>query len=80
MDGWTSASSLGVQTWKLQKGQHLAALTVRKVSAGIELVLTVDGQLERSKLYRAEDQRELATELADALEQTRRSFETKGWA
>ena len=42
---------------------------------GAELVPNVDGQLRRTRLYRAHAQAELSGAIAD----TRATFEAKGW-
>ena len=42
---------------------------------GAEIVLTVDGELRRTRLYRAHEQAELSGAIAD----TRAMFEGKGW-
>jgi hypothetical protein len=42
--------------WELQKAQHVAALRVKKTTAGMEPLLTVDGELVRSRLFRADEQ------------------------
>jgi hypothetical protein len=62
--GWTSrVESDGEQLWELRNGEHVAALSVRQAVSGIELVRTVDGDLVRSQLFRADDA-QLAAELA----------------
>jgi hypothetical protein len=62
--------------WVLTKGQHTAGLELRQVpGVGAEIVLLVDGELVRSRLYRAHEQAELAT----AIVATRERFELKGW-
>lgn len=43
---------------------------------GTEIVLTVDGELRRARLYRTHEQAELSGAIAD----TRATFEAKGWA
>ena len=63
--------------WTLRKGEQEAAIDLRPVlGIGAEIVLTVDGELRRSRLYRAHEQAELAGAIAD----TRTAFEVKGWA
>jgi hypothetical protein len=42
---------------------------------GAEIVLTVDGELQWTRLYRAHEQAELSGAIAD----TRATFEAKGW-
>jgi hypothetical protein len=80
MRGWTSrVESDGRQVWELRKGEHVAALSVRRAPSGIELVLMVDGDLVRSRVFRGDQSGHLAAELATVIETTRNSFETKGW-
>jgi hypothetical protein len=42
---------------------------------GTELVLLVDGELQKTRLYRIHEQAELATAIAE----TRAKFEVRGW-
>jgi hypothetical protein len=43
--------------WTLRKGEQEAAIDLRPVlGIGAEIVLTVDGELRRSRLYRAHEQ------------------------
>ena len=63
--------------WTLRKGEHEAAIDLRAVpGVGAEIVLTVDGEWRRTRLYRAHEQAELSGAIAD----TRATFEAKGWA
>ena len=61
--------------WTLRKGTSEAAIDLRAVSGvGAEIVLTVDSELRRSRLYRAHEQAELVGAIAD----TRATFEARG--
>jgi hypothetical protein len=63
--------------WALRKEGQEAAIDLRAVSGvGAELVLCVDGELRRARLYRAHEQ----AELSGAIAETRATFEAKGWA
>ena len=63
--------------WTLRQGTSEAAIDLRAVPGiGAEIVLTLDGELRRSRLYRAHEQAELSSAIAD----TRATFEGKGWA
>jgi len=42
---------------------------------GAEIVLTVDGEWRRTRLFRAHEQAELSSAIAD----TRAMFQAKGW-
>jgi hypothetical protein len=66
------------RVWTLRHGEREAALDLRAVPGnfGAEIVLLVDGELRRSRLYRAHEQAELSGAIAD----TRATFEAKGWA
>jgi hypothetical protein len=47
--------------WVLRKDGHEAAIALRAVPGlGAELVLSVDGELRRTRLYRAHEQAELS--------------------
>ena len=60
----------------LRKGAHEAAIHVRLVSGiGAEIVLTVYGELRKTRLFRSHDRAELVGAIAD----TRTMFEGKGW-
>ena len=62
--------------WRLCLGSHAAELELRDVPrVGVDVVLIVDGDLRRSRLYRSHEQ----DALADAIASTRASFEAKGW-
>ena len=66
-----------LRVWVLHKSGHEAAIDLRAVpGVGAEIVLTVDGELRRTRLYRAHEQAELSGAIAD----TRATFEAKGWA
>jgi hypothetical protein len=63
--------------WTLRRGRHEAALDLRHVAAmGTELVLTVNGELRRSRLYRAAE----AVGMAKAVSATRSGLQTRGWS
>jgi hypothetical protein len=63
--------------WTLRKGTREVTVDLRAVpGAGAEIVLSVDGDLRRTRLYRAHEQAELSGAIAD----TRAMFEGKGWA
>jgi hypothetical protein len=63
--------------WALRKNGHEAAIDLRAVPGiGAELILRVDGELRKTRLYRAHEQAELSGAIAD----TRAMFEAKGWA
>jgi hypothetical protein len=54
------------RVWALQKDGHEAAIDVKAVPGiGAEIVLTVDGELRRSRLYRSHEQAELVGAIAD---------------
>jgi hypothetical protein len=64
------------RVWTLRKGAHEAAIDLRAVpGVGAEIVLSVDGELRRTRLYRPHEQAELSSAIAD----TWASFEAKGW-
>jgi hypothetical protein len=70
------ADLLPQRMWTLRKDAHEAAIDLRAVpGVGAEIVLTVDGELRRTRLYRAHEQEELSGAIAD----TRATFEAKGW-
>jgi hypothetical protein len=65
-----------VPTWTLRKSGHEATMRVRQVPGiGSELALFVDGELQKSRLFKAHEQAELATAIAE----TRARFEVRGW-
>jgi hypothetical protein len=65
------------RVWILRHGEREATLDLRAVpGVGAEIVLSVDGELRKSRLYRAHEQAELSGAIAD----TRAAFEAKGWA
>jgi hypothetical protein len=52
--------------WTLRKGEHEAAVDLRAVpGVGAEIVLRVDGELRRTRLYRAHEEAELSGAIAD---------------
>ena len=64
------------RVWALRKDGHETTMDLRAVPGiGAEIVLTVDGELLRTRLYRAHEQAELSGAIAD----TRATFEAKGW-
>jgi hypothetical protein len=65
------------RVWALRKDGHEAAIDLRAVPGiGAELVLTVDGELRKARLYRAHEQAELSGAIADTLA----TFEARGWS
>jgi hypothetical protein len=65
------------RVWALRKGEHEAAIDLKAVPGiGAEIVLTVDGEMRRTRLFRSHEQAELVGAIAD----TRATFEAKGWA
>jgi len=71
------ADLLPQRVWALRKNGHRATVERRAVpGVAAELVLSVDGELRRARLYRAHEQAELSGAIAD----TRARFEAKGWA
>jgi hypothetical protein len=65
------------RVWALRKGEHEAAIDVKAVPGiGAEIVLTVHGELRKTRLFRSHEQAELVGAIAD----TRTTFEAKGWA
>ena len=70
------ADLLPQRVWSLRKNGHEAAIDLRAVpGVGAELVLTVDGELWRMRLFRTHQQAELSGAIAD----TRASFKARGW-
>jgi hypothetical protein len=64
------------RVWALRKGEHEAAIDLKAVPGiGAEIVLTVDGEMRKTRLFRSHEQAELAGAIAD----TRAMFECKGW-
>ena len=71
------ADLLPQRVWALRKDGHQAAIDLRAVpGVGAELVLSVNGELRRARLYHAHERAELSGEIAD----TRAMLEAKGWA
>ena len=69
------ADLLPQRVWALGKDGHEAAIDLRAVPGiGAELVLSVDGELRRTRPYRAHEQ----ADLSGALAHTRATFEAKG--
>jgi hypothetical protein len=64
------------RVWALRKGGHEAAIDLKAVpGAGAEIVLTMDGEWRRTRLFRSHEQ----AELVGAIAETRARFEAKGW-
>ena len=71
------ADLLPQRVWILHKGEHAAAIDLKAVPGiGAEIVLTVNGELRKTRLFRSHEQAELVGAIAD----TRTMFERKGWA
>jgi hypothetical protein len=65
------------RVWTLHKGEHAAAIDLQSVPGiGAEIVLTVDGELRKTRLFRSHEQAELVGAIAD----TRTLLEARGWA
>ncbi len=65
------------RVWTLRNGTREAAIDLKAVpGVGAEIVLTVDGEWRRTRLFRSHEQAELVGAIAD----TRATFEAKGWA
>jgi hypothetical protein len=65
------------RVWALRKGEREAAMGLKAVPGiGAEIVLTVDGEWRKTRLFRSHEQAELVAAIAD----TRATFEAKGWA
>jgi hypothetical protein len=65
------------RAWTLRNGEHEAAIDLKAVPGiGAEIVLTVDGEWRKTRLFRSHEQ----AELGDAIAATRATFESKGWA
>ncbi len=64
------------RVWTLRKDGREAAINVRPVPGiGAEIVLTVDGEWRKTRLFRSHEQ----PEMVGATEDTRPMFEGKGW-
>jgi hypothetical protein len=59
--------------WTLRNGSQEAASICGQCR---EIVLVVDGEWRKTRLFRAHEQAKLSAAIAD----TRATFETKGWA
>jgi hypothetical protein len=65
------------RVWAVIKGEHEAAIDLQPVhGVGAEIVLSVDGEWRRTRLFRSHEQAELSGAIAD----TRARFKAKGWA
>jgi hypothetical protein len=52
--------------WTLHKGEHAAAIDLKAVPGiGAEIVLSVDGEMRRTRLFRWHEQAELSGAIAD---------------
>ena len=64
------------RVWVLRKDGREAAIDVEAVPGiGAEIVLTVDGEMRKTRLFRSHEQAELSGAVAD----TRAAFEAKKW-
>jgi hypothetical protein len=71
------ADLLPQRVWTLHKGEHAAAIDLKAVPGiGAEIVLTVDGELRKTRLFRSHEQAELVCAIAD----TQAMFEGNGWS
>ena len=65
------------RVWALRKDGHEAAMALKAVPGiGADIVLSVDGEMRKTRLFRSHEQAELVGAIAD----TRAMFEGKGWA
>ena len=65
------------RVWALRKDGAEVAMDLRPVpGVGAEIILTVDGELRRTRLFRSHQQAELSGAIAD----TREMFTASGWA
>ena len=65
------------RVWVLRKDGREAAIDVKAVPGiGAEIVLTVNGEMRKTRLFRSHEQAEMVGAIAD----TRAMFEGKGWA
>jgi hypothetical protein len=63
-----------MRVWALHKGEHAAAIDLKAVPGPCAIVLTVDGEWRKTRLFRSHEQPELVGAIAD----TRTMFEGKG--
>ena len=64
------------RVWTLHKDGRAAAIHIKAVPGiGAEIVLSVDGEMRKARLFRSHEQAELVGAIAD----TRTMFEGKGW-
>jgi hypothetical protein len=64
------------RVWVLRKGEHEAVIDLEAAPGiGAEVVLTVNGEMRKTRLFRSHEQAELVGAIAD----TRPMFEAKGW-
>ena len=65
------------RVWALHKDDRQASMDLKAVPGiGAEIVLTVDGGLRKTRLFRSHEQ----AELVGAIAATRTMFEGRGWA
>ena len=65
------------RVWTLRKGEHAPAIDLKAVPGiGAEIVLSVNGEWRKTRLFRSHEQ----AELVGAIAATRTPFEAKGWA
>jgi hypothetical protein len=63
--------------WRSAEGGHEAAIDLSAAPGiGAEVVLTVDGELRKARLFKLHEQAELVGAIAD----TRAMYEGTGWA
>ncbi len=76
VQGCTAREDLLPQrVWTLHKGEHAAAIDLKAVpGVGAEIVLTVNGELRKTRLFRSHEQAELVGAIAD----TRAMLKSKG--
>jgi hypothetical protein len=57
------------RVWTLHKGEHAAAIDLKAVpGVGAEIVLIVDGEMRKTRLFRSHEQAELSGAIAAQLE------------
>jgi hypothetical protein len=61
------------RVWTLHRGEHAAAIDLKAVPGiGAEIVLTVDGELRKTRLFRSHEQAQLVGAIADTRRCSRR--------
>ena len=64
------------RVWTLHKGEHAAAIDLKAVpGVGAEIVLTVNGEMRRTRLFRSHER----AKLVGAIAETRTMLEARGW-